>query len=175
MALYKNDIINIDLEKGTINRTFVNKAVGEGDKNGERYGVRVFRDGAPVSLNGCTVTGYFVRANGTSIILSGNKDGNLAYVTLTQGCYAVGGNFTLAIKITGGGVTGTVRIVDGTVVNTVEGTVVDPGGIVPDLEELTAVAWQAEDAAEAIAAFIVTEELISGTDYRLIVDVEEDE
>lgn len=170
MAIYNENIIDIDLESGQIHRSFAHKAIGEGDKNGNRYGIRAYRNGTPVDLTGCMVTGYFIRADQTTIIIEGVASENKAYVELNQNCYVTEGNFALAIKVTGGGITGTMRIVDGTVVNTVAGTVVDPGGTVPDLSELMAVIERAEAAAETVAGFVVTEELIEGDDYRLIVD-----
>lgn len=172
MAVYRNDIVNIELNGGSIFRSFINKTVGEGDKNGNRFGVRLFRNGEPENIEGSTVTGYFIRSNGTTVIMGGSAAGNVATVELPESCYSVEGNFSLAIKITGGNATGTMRIVDGTVVNTVIGEILDPSGIIPDLEELMAVIERAEEAAEAIAEFAITEQLISGDNYRLIVNVE---
>ena len=173
MAVFREDIASIDLENGTLFRSFLNHAIGEGDASGNRYGFRAFRNNAPVDLSGCSVTGYFIRADKTTVIIEGITEGNKAYVLLPATCYAIDGNFSLAIKITGGGTTGTIRIVDGTVVNTVSDSVVDPGGAVPEIDELMAVIERAEDAAQEIASFSVYEELISGDDYRLVVNVEE--
>ena len=50
--------------------------------------------------------------------LTGTVSGNVAYVTLTDECYTVGGKFSLAIKLSQSGVMVTVRIVDGVVVTT---------------------------------------------------------
>lgn len=169
MAVYREDIINIDLESGTLFRNFMNHSIGEGDDDGNRFGVRVYRNGAAVSLSNCTVAGYFIRSDGQTIIAPGTISGNKAYVTLPDTCYAKEGNFTLAIRITGGGVTGTMRIVDGTVVNTTTTEIVDPSGTVPDIDALMAVIERAEDAAEAIADFSVSVTLNSGTDYTLVI------
>lgn len=173
MAIYKENYVQIKLEEGNIHRTFVNKTIGEGDANAIDFGGYVTRNDRPVDLTGCTVKGYFIRADGTSVIINGTVSGNAFHVRLISNCFTVEGNFTLAIKLTGGGVTGTMRIVDGTVVNTVIGPVVDPNENIPDLSELMAVIGRAEAAAETIGEFIITEELISGDNYRLIVDVEE--
>lgn len=171
MAVYRENIIDIELETGTLHRSFLNHSVGEGDSSGNRYGVRVFRNGSPVNLTGVTVLGYFIRPDETTIIIQGATNGNEAYVVLANACYAKEGNFSLAIKLSGGGVTGTMRIVDGTVINTTTDAVYDPGGVVPDINELMAVIERAEDAADEIASFVITEELISGDDYRVIVNV----
>lgn len=173
MLLEKQDIIEIDLDTGTIERSFSSRAIGEGDINGDRFGAKLKRNGAPVNISECTVTGYFVRSDGVTIIVPGEVENNTAIVQLTQSCYAVSGNFSLAIKLTGAGATVTIRMVDGMVIDTTTDDVSDPSGVVPDIDELLAVIGRAEDAAEEIASFVITEELISGTDYCLIVNVSE--
>lgn len=173
MAIYREDILDLNLESGTVHRSFACKCICEGDDSGNRYGMRLMRDGEIVDVSECTVTGYFIRADQTSVIIEGAVSDNVAYVELPQSCYVVPGNFSLAIKLTGGNATETMRIIDGTVIDTIIGPVVDPGGIVPDLSELMEVIERAETAAADIAKFSVTEQLISGDNYRLIVDVTE--
>lgn len=167
------DIVEINLDKGNLHRSFVNKQIGEGDQNGNVFGGFLIKNGGPVDITGSTVTGYFIRSDNSCVVIEGDASGNEFMVTLPAQCYAVEGNFSLAIKVTGSEKTETMRIIDGTVVNTATGTVIDPGSIVPDLEELMDVIERAEAAAEEVATFIVTEELIEGTDYRLIVNVTE--
>ena len=169
MAIYREDIVDIELESGTVFRSFMNKSIGEGDVKGNRFGFRCFRNGVPVSLTGVSVIGHFLRADGNTVQLTGTVDGNTAFVRLLASCYAVEGQFTLVIKLSGGGVTGTIRMVDGTVVNTTNGAVIDPGSVIPDLTDYLAVVEDAEEAAETVYGFSVTTELISGTDYRIIV------
>lgn len=137
MANYRNDFADVNLETGTICRNFMNHSIGSGDALGDRFGVRVFRNGEPVSLGG-TVAGYFVRntTGETVVISSGVVSGNEAYVTLPAACYAVEGSFTLAIKVTSGSETVTMRIVDGVVSRTNTSVTVDPGTLVPSIETL---------------------------------------
>lgn len=170
MAIYKEDIADVELTTGTVHRSFLLKAIGEGDADAYIFGVRVWRSGESVNLAGSTVVGYFIRADGTTEVINGGAaSGNLAMITLPAACCSVEGNFSLAIKVTGGGVTGTLRIVDGTVVNTVAGAMADPGSVIPDLSDLLAVISRAEDAAAAIAGYSVTAELIDGENYEIIV------
>ena len=169
MAVYREDIIDIELESGSVFRSFMNKTIGEGDANGNRFGFRCLRNKEPVSLTGSAVIGHFIRADGNTIELTGSVDGDTAYITLETACYAVEGQFTLAIKLSGGGVVGTIRMVDGTVVNTTNGSVIDPGSVIPDLSDYLAVVEDAEEAAEKIYGMSVTTELISGTDYMIVV------
>ena len=137
MANYRNDFADVNLETGTICRNFMNHSIGSGDALGDRFGVRVFRNGEPVSLGG-TCAGYFVRntTGETVVISSGVVSGNEAYVTLPAACYAVEGSFTLAIKVTSGSETVTMRIIDGVVSRTNTSVTVDPGTLVPSIETL---------------------------------------
>ena len=136
MAIYHEDIVSIDLESGTIYRSFMNHAIGYGDDDANRFGIRAYRNGVAETLGG-TCAGYFIRADGATVtIADGVVSGNLAYVTLPEACYAVEGNFTLAIKVSGSGVTGTMRIVDGVVSRTSTSATVDPGTIIPSVEDL---------------------------------------
>ena len=167
MAIYRD--VDIELESGTVHRSFMNKSIGEGDINANRFGFRCLRNGAPVSLVGTAVIGHFTRADGNTEELTGVVQGNTAYVTLKKSCYAVEGQFTLTIKLSASGVTGTIRMVDGTVVNTTQGAVIDPGNVIPDLADYLAVVEDAEEAAATIYGISVTTELISGNDYKIVV------
>lgn len=150
MANYREDFANINLETGTISRNFMNHSIGGGDALGDRFGVRVFRNGEAVTLGG-TCAGYFVRntTGETVVITDGVVSGNEAYVTLPAACYAVEGSFTLAIKVTVDSEIVTLRIVDGVVDRTNTSVIVDPGDILPSIEDLL---QAIEDAVESIPA-----------------------
>ena len=140
MAIYHEDIVDIDLANGNIHRSFAKHSIGSGDVAANRFGIRVLRAGVAVALLGVTCQGYFHNANGENIALTshGTVSGNVAYVTLPQACYNVEGNFTLSIKLVGDGVTGTMRIVDGVVDNTGTSGAVAPTGAVPTYQEVLA-------------------------------------
>jgi len=118
MAVYREDIVSIDLSLEGIHRSRLNNTIGQDDEAANRFGVRVYRDGAEENLEDTTVNGYFTDAEGNRTTITGSASGNVASVTLPDDCYAVEGNFRLAIKATQDGVTSTLRIVDGTVCNT---------------------------------------------------------
>jgi len=147
-TFYNDDIVDIDLSTGTVHRSYVNHVICEGDSRINRYGARLYRGGIPFDLEDTQVTGYFIRPDGNTVVIDGGtlEGGNLALVRLPQACYAYTGNFTLAIKIHKGNFTGTVRIVDGTVVDTTTGSVVDPGRTIPDIDALLAAMAAAEAA-----------------------------
>lgn len=136
MANYKESIVDIELTKGHIHRSFYPHALGAGDENADRFGVRLFRNGQPENITG-NCFGLFVRPDGETVpIENGVVSGNTAYVVLPDDCYAVEGVYSLAIKVSGGGVTGTMRIVDGMVDRTSTDVIVDPGTILPTIEDL---------------------------------------
>ena len=146
MAIYKEDIVNIELSTGKIFRSFLEHTIGSADEAANRFGVRVFRNGEPENIGG-TCFGLFVRADGATVTINGGTvSGNMAYVTLPAACYAVEGNFTLAIKCQGSGATGTLRIVDGVVSRTSTSTAVDPGTIIPSVETLIELIEEAEQS-----------------------------
>lgn len=165
----REDVIDFDVRTGTISRSFSGRILGEGDEKGDLFGVRISRDGEPVDLSGLTTIGYFQRADGTTMLINGYRTGNFVYVILPDSAYAVPGVFQLAIKVTGDGTTSTVRIVDGTIVDTITGAIVDPGGVIPDLDDYAALVERAEDASEAIEGLVITSTQITGTRYRTVV------
>lgn len=112
------NLVDIDLNSGKLHRSWLNHGIGVEDVKANGFGVRVFRNGAPVNLSGASVYGYFTNSAGvmTSITSGNSVSGNEAYVVLPAACYETPGKFTLAVKLIGGGATVTVRIVDGMVV-----------------------------------------------------------
>ena len=169
MALNKTDILDIELKGGSVSRSFLNKQIGEGDISGDLFGVRVFENGESVNLTGVSCVGYFIKPDGTTVVINGSVNGNAAYVILPQSCYAATGNFQLSIKLSGGGITMTARIVDGTIVDTVIGSIVDPGSVIPDLASWTALVSSANTAATNIGKIHIENELIEGTRYKIKV------
>lgn len=151
MAVYKENIVDIDLAKGSLHRSFLSHSIGSQDSEADHFGVRVFRNGEPVDLTGVSVQGIFNPPQGSPIALtSGNIiSGNVAAVVLKQACYNYDGQFCLAIKLVGGGITGTMRIVDGVVDNTHATGTVAPTGDVPTYQEIIA---QYDAMTEATAA-----------------------
>lgn len=171
MDCYKEDIISIELESGSVHRSFSHKMIASGDNSGNRYGVKLIRNGEPVSLVGAVCVGYFIRADGITLVINGTVNNGIAYIELPSAAYAVSGVFTLSIRITGTGFAETMRIIDGTVVMTTTGAIADPASEVPSLDELMAVIERAEAAAEEIDDISVTATQISGTRYKIAVAI----
>ena len=121
-SFYKEDLVNVELSNGEIHRSYMCHTIGQSDDDANWFGVRLFRNGEPVSLTGCSVQGVFKQPGRSPIVISSGNyiSGNVAEVLLPQSCYTYEGQFTLAIRLinSGEGVAGTMRIVDGMVVST---------------------------------------------------------
>lgn len=158
MAIYKEDIVAVELQNGTIHRSFLGNTIGSGDKMANRFGVSLLRNGEPVSAESSTVTGLFIAPDGTKYAISETnwpgstgKEGSKAWVQLPEICYAVPGVFSLAIKLSGGSVEGTMRIVDGMVCETGEAGAVVPTSTIPTTAEIIAAY---EEAVEVVGGSV---------------------
>lgn len=118
-----------------------------GDNNGAIVGVRLFNDGAAYSGGG-TVTGAVVRSDGGRVVLTGTLSGNAASVVIPGAALAYAGPIGVQIILTAGGQKATVLKVIYSVDYT-SGTPVDPGDLVPDIDELLA---EIETMRQATAA-----------------------
>ena len=160
MAIYKEDIADINLETGNIHRSFLRHSIGTQDQHADHFGIRVMRDGEPVDLTGISVQGVFMPPQGGSpIAITGDTytivEGNVAKVILPQACYNYEGSFTLAIKLIDitDSITGTIRIIDGVVDNTHASGTVAPTGSVPTYQEILAVYDDMVDALVDVASY----------------------
>lgn len=162
----RENIVDVELEGSQLHRSFASNLLGEGDIGCQKYGVRLLRNGEPEDIDG-SVVGYFIRADGQTVTLTGEKDGNVGTVTLVESCFVAVGNFTLAIKITNASMSTTVRIVDGTIVDTMAGDLVDPGSVIPDLSDYEDYAEAIEAAAETVEGLTLGTTKITGSRYKL--------
>ena len=120
-----------------------------GDQGAHEIRVTVTEDGQPASLTGRTVSGYFIRADRSTVLLSGSAEGNVASVTLSQSCYVQPGGFSLFIKAGTAGETAATFWGVGTVVRSTTDTIVDPSETIPSLEELLAMIGAMETVTTA--------------------------
>lgn len=103
------------------------------DNGGNLIGVEVMNNGQAASLSG-GVTGYIIRADGETVIITGTLSGNKASIVLPASAYVVVGQASIVIKV---GDT-TVGACVGYVYRTTTDAIVDPGHVIPSLEELLA-------------------------------------
>lgn len=106
------------------------------EENAHTFVISATRDGAPVALSG-VVAGAFVLPDGTTVPLEdGYIEDGAAVVTLNASCYALPGRFELAIFATADGATVALYLACGSVVRSQTEEVVDPGDIIPSVQQL---------------------------------------
>lgn len=165
------DYVTIDLDTGTVHRSFCDHVICQDNAQGNLFGVKLLKGGEPATVpEGTTCTGYFIRPDGNTVTIPGDVaeivpdgEGQRAWVVLPQACYAYPGQFTLVINLHKGNYTTTVRIVDGTVVKTRTGTIIDPGIPIPGIDELLSIIAAAQgntyDASNGVT--------LSGATFKL--------
>ena len=109
-----------------------------GDALSVKVGVIVTKSGVAETLTG-DVTGYVIRPDGVTVVITGDKSTNKAWVELPESAFSVSGMCSLAIRITFG-TDDSNKVVLGAatynVKNTSTTTVIDPGSVVPTYQEL---------------------------------------
>lgn len=123
------------------------------ENQAHRFAISCTKEGQSVTLTG-SVTGRFIRADGQTVLLTGSVSGGVAYVTLPQACYIVPGRFIMAIFNVANGATTTIYAAAGNIARTQTGTIIDPGSVIPKIDDLLAeieAMRQATAAANAAA------------------------
>lgn len=120
-----------------------------GDNLAHTWRVRVFDGGEAVALTGATVTGYFVRTDGNTVAVQGSAEGSTAIVTLAQACYAFEGDLKGVMRLTLGGKTVTLSVLTLMVRKVLTDAIIDPGNVIPSLEDLLAQIEAMETATAA--------------------------
>ena len=120
-----------------------------GDNLAHTWRVRVFDGGEAVALTGATVTGYFVRTDGNTVAVQGSVEGNTVAVTLAQACYAFEGDLKGVMRLTLGGKTVTLSVLTLMVRKVLTDAIIDPGNVIPSLEDLLAQIEAMETATAA--------------------------
>ncbi len=108
-----------------------------GDENAHTWRVEIKDKGQPASVSG-GVMGYFVRSDGDTVIANGTLEGNVAKVTLPKECYAYEGDLQALMRLSSGSENVSLSALLFRVRSIVTDAVVDPGEVVPSLDELFA-------------------------------------
>ena len=132
------------------------------DVQANRIVVSVVRGGVNENLSG-SVSANIIRADGATVVQTGEVSGNVATVTLPAAAYAVPGAIAVFVKHTGSGVTSTIAAVTGYVYKSTTDTIVDPGTVVPNINELLAMIDDCEDATAACIAATAAAPVIDDT------------
>lgn len=111
-----------------------------GDQQAHRFTISCYRNHfrESVDLTDAKVHGYFVLNGKETLLLEGTTSGNAATLTLPAACYALACGFSLVIKLRLADVVHTVLWYQGKVCPTSTDEVIDPGQVLPALDELLA-------------------------------------
>jgi hypothetical protein len=120
-----------------------------GDKNAHTFELSLYRGAEEMDLSGASAQGYFIRADGYTVPITGAISGNAVTLTLSEACYYIVGNFNLIIKVSIGESRKSVFWGNGYVVRSMTGAIVDEENVIPSLDELLAQIAAAESAAKA--------------------------
>lgn len=138
--------IDVDAE---IQMTPLKSLYASGDKDAHVFELTLHRGGQEMDLSGASAQGYFIRADGYTVPITGAISGNVVTLTLSEGCYYVAGNFNLIIKVSTAESRKSVFWGNGYVVRSMTDAIVDEENVIPSLDELLAQIAAAESAAKA--------------------------
>ena len=105
------------------------------DNNGNLVGVYVYDNGEPATLTG-NVNGYVIRPDGETVPVSGTLSDNRCYIVLPSAAYYIPGIISIVIKLSDTNFSVTLCAVVATVYQSVTDAAVDPGTIIPSIEDL---------------------------------------
>lgn len=148
-------ILRTDLKK-PVTVQALQGVVFTADSQGNKITAEVLDGGAAAALSG-SVTGYIIRADGATLAVAGTLSGNKASIVLPESAYAVPGPLDIAIRLVAGSGSSQQKTVlaacRGYVQRSSTDTIIDPGHVIPSLEELLAQITVMEQAtADAEAA-----------------------
>lgn len=138
--------IDVDAE---IQMTPLKSLYASGDKDAHVFELSLYRGEQEMDLSGASAQGYFIRADGYTVPITGSISGNVVTLTLSEGCYYVVGNFNLIIKVSIAESRKSVFWGNGYVVRSMTDAIVDEENVIPSLDELLAQIAAAESAANA--------------------------
>lgn len=138
--------IDVDAE---IQMTPLKSLYASGDKDAHIFELSLYRGAEEMDLSGASAQGYFIRADGYTVPITGAISGNAVTLTLSDGCYYVVGNFNLIIKVSTAESRKSVFWGNGYVVRSMTDAIVDEENVIPSLDELLAQISAAESAAKA--------------------------
>lgn len=107
------------------------------DEQANLIGVTVTDGGEAATLSG-SVAASIIRADGATIAQAGTLSGNMCSVVLPASAYAVPGPLVVTLKLTYNGAVTTLLAVAAMVYRSSTDTVVDPGTIIPSIQDLIA-------------------------------------
>ena len=153
----------VDISQGcldtTLGLTNTQNSLIQGQSYAHQLNVAVNNAGTPVELSGVCTANFLRQADSSTVTVAGTISGNVASVTFPSMVYAYTGMLTITLFV---GDTAIIRIetsvrISGTM------AIVDPGNILPNVQEMQQIALNAENATiNANAAAAEANAAISG-------------
>lgn len=141
----------VDISKGTLYTTLGLQNTHDQLIQGQNYAnvlnVSVYDGAEPVALSGACM-GYFVRQqDGSTVTVAGTISGNVATVEFPSFVYAYTGRLTITLNVGG---TSLVQIATTVRVGS-SAVIVDPGNVLPNLDEIQQIMLDVEDALNQLS------------------------
>lgn len=130
--------------------------VFKGDANSVRVGVHMFSNKEPLDVSG-SVEGYVLLPNGAMApVITGEKEGNAAWIDLSELSLAIIGRIQVAIRLVDGEEETVIFCASATVRRVGSETIIDPDDVIPTwddiLDKIAAMDAAAQECEEAAAA-----------------------
>lgn len=112
----------------------------EGDNESNVLKLQFFRDYIPFDMTGHSVVGLVIRADGGTVYLNEGftVEDNRVSIPLPQSCFAVPGQITISVRAIKDGVKTIVFHGTGTVIRSSTDTIIDPGQVIPSVDDVIA-------------------------------------
>ena len=137
-AIVANCAINLNCElTQAVKVQYLDGNLFSMDNAGNTAHVYVYYNGQPQEIVG-SVSADVIRADGSTVAVTGAMSGNRVYVIFPQSVYAVPGVLSVVIKVTEGSTTTTIAAFVANVYQSSTDTIVDPGTIIPSVDALIA-------------------------------------
>lgn len=147
--------IHIDLDKGLQSQP-LRMMLAAGNAQAHQLRLHALRNGTPIDLSGTSVSGFCLRADGSTVPLEGKIENGAAVLLLSAACYAVPGTARISMTLIYGETIATHVLATAMVDAISSEIIVDPEHVIPSLTELLgqiAAMEQATDAAVGAAEF----------------------
>ena len=125
--------LRADLRNGVTHRCG-GVLLGKGDDSADVFTIKPFDNQLPLGYDltgddATACTGYFVRPDGTTVIIAGTVSNGVGTVTLPAVCYTHPGEFSLAVKFSSSAADATLVIFSGRILTTYTDEVADPDDV----------------------------------------------
>ena len=141
----------VDIDVGILHED-LHRLFAVADAQAHTFKITVMSKGQAQSLSGHTVIGYFMTNYHGTVVINGSVSGNVATLTLPAACYANNTGFQLIIRIVSGSTKTSIYWGSGYVSRSASNPTIDPGSVIPNIDDLLAKINEMEQATQAANA-----------------------